>query len=222
MDDGRLMFAFAHDIRAHLRTVLTRIQLVQRSGSSTLSDEDRLMLGETVTAVAAIGSLVDAMSAYCDVNAGNSVMNLRLVLRGILIELKAPLADSGAVVEGSTDLDVPVPTGLQIVLKELLTNACKFRDRSRPLRIHISTGLGSDGILEIAVSDNGIGVPQEYLERIFVPFQRLHSRDEFAGNGLGLATCRRIAAAWGGEVIAEAGSDGGLVIRVTVPGTQSI
>ena len=71
-------------------------------------------------------------------------------------------------------------------------------------------------------SDNGIGVPQEYLERIFVPFQRLHSRDEFAGNGLGLATCRRIAAAWGGEVIAEAGSDGGLVIRVTVPGTQSI
>ena len=217
-DETRVMFAFAHDLRTHLRTVLTRIQLVQFwQEEQKLPEHEKLMLQEAASAVADCSGLINAMTAYCDVTAGEGVMDLRLMLRGILVELKTTLANAGAVVEGSNDLDVSAPAVLQGVLKELLTNACKFRDPSRPLRIHIASRLAADNTLEIAVTDTGIGVAPMYLEKIFLPFQRLHSRDEFPGNGLGLATCRRIAVVCGGSIAAEAGPDGGLTVHITVP-----
>jgi signal transduction histidine kinase len=218
MDDERLVFAFAHDVRAHLRTVLTRIQLVQRGGGATLPAEDQRMLEEAATAIGSIGSLVTAVVAYHDANAGDGVMQLGLLLRGSLLEKKPALAEAQAEVEVENDLDVEVPVGLQNICSELLTNACKFRYRNRALQIRVATRITSDDTLEVRVSDNGPGVEAAYLEKIFVPFQRLHSRDEFPGHGLGLATCRRIAAAWGGTMAAESGEDGGLTVRITVPG----
>jgi signal transduction histidine kinase len=216
IDDGRLMFAFAHDLRTHLRTVVISLQLLQRGGAATLPAEDQLMLKEAIAAAGHIDGLVNAMVSYCDPSAGNGEMNLGLVLRGILIERKSALADAGAQVEVSNDLDAPVPVALGSVLKELLTNACKFRDTNRPLVICIATRLQPDNTLEVVVSDNGLGVAKTYLERIFDPFQRLNSREQFPGYGLGLATCRRIAAVWGGTVAADSG-EGGLSVRVTVP-----
>jgi signal transduction histidine kinase len=71
--------------------------------------------------------------------------------------------------------------------------------------------------LEVAVSDNGIGVDSAYFEKIFAPFFRLHSRDAFRGYGLGLATCRRIAESWGGSMAAEGHGQQGLTIAVRIP-----
>jgi signal transduction histidine kinase len=204
-----------------LRTVLTRIQLVQRGGGAQLPAEEQLWLQEAVAAAGDISGLLSAMVAYCDVGTGEGPISLRLLLQGALIERKAALAEAGGKVEVENDLDLAVPGRLQSVLKELLTNACKFHDASRPLRIRIATGLTLDGNLEIAVTDNGIGVPPAYLEKIFIPFQHLHSPDRFPGYGLGLATCRRTAAVWGGEVTAESLDGAGLTVRVSVPGNRT-
>jgi signal transduction histidine kinase len=217
IDDSRLIFAFAHDLRTHLRTVLLTLQFVQRGGAAMLPAEDQRMLQEAATAAGEINGLLNAMVAYCDVKAGDTLMNLRLLLQGVLIDLKATLANAGAEIETSNDLDVPVPVELHNVLKELLANACKFRDTGRPLGIRIATRLISDDTLEVTVADNGLGVAPVYLEKIFSPFQRLHSRDTFPGHGLGLAICRRTAAAWGGAINAEPGIEHGLTVRVTVP-----
>jgi signal transduction histidine kinase len=220
MDDGRLMFAFAHDLRTHLRTVLTRIQLVQRGGGTVLPEEEQLWLQEAATAVGDIGGLLNAMVAYLDVEGVDDATDLRLTLQGVLIERKAALVEAGAEVEVQNELDVRVPERLRSVLKELLTNACKFRDPSRPLRIRIATRLASDGTLDIAVTDNGLGVAPDYLERIFTPLQHLHSRDKVPGYGFGLATCRRIATIWGGTLSAEAAPGSGLTVRATLPASQ--
>ena len=215
LDDSRLMFAFAHDLRAHLRTVLTRIQLVQRGGGDRLHGHELAMLQEAATAAGEIGGLLNAMMAYLDVQASEGTRDLRILLQGTLLERKAALQAAGAEVEVANDLQVSVPAGLQSVLKELITNACKFREPKRPLRIRIAAQSTSVDGLEIAVTDNGLGVPAEYVEKIFSPFQRLHSRDDFPGHALGLATCRRLAATWGGTVSAQHIPDGGLTIRVT-------
>lgn len=217
LDDGRLIFAFAHDLRSHLRTVLTRIQLVQRGSGATLSDGDQSMLRQAVNAVGDISGLLDSMVAYCDAKADGNVIKLGLLLQGVLLERKAALLAAEGEVRVTSDVNVDVPTVLQTVLKELLTNSCKFRNEHRRLHIAITTRRTSDDVLEIAVTDNGLGVDPIDLGKIFLPFQRLHSRDEFDGDGLGLATCRRIAEACGGTIAAESGPDGGLTVRVTVP-----
>ena len=211
------MFAFAHDLRTHLRTVVTRIQLVQRRGGAGLSSDDQAMLQEAVTAAGEISGLLNATMAYYDAGAREGVTGLSLLLRGLLLERKAALAAAGAEVEVRNELDAQVPAGLQAVLKELLTNACKFHHSDRAPRIRLTTRLVSNRTLEIEVSDNGPGVAPADLEKIFIPFQRLHPRGQFPGHGLGLATSRRVAAEWGGTVTAEASAEGGLTVRVTVP-----
>ena len=219
LDDARLMFSFAHDLRTHLRTVRINLQLVQRGGAAaTLPDDDQRMLQEAVNAAGQIDSLMNAMAAFCDVSSEDATtrMNLDLLVRGLLLERKAALAEGGAAMEVQNIVTAPVPVSLKSVLKELLTNACRFRDPSRPLRIRIESQETADNGLEVFVADNGLGVDSPYLEKIFEPFQRLHSRDMFPGHGLGLSTCRRIAAVWGGTVAAITG-DGGLRVRVTVP-----
>jgi signal transduction histidine kinase len=211
------MFTFTHDLRSHLRTVLTRIQLVQRGKGAILPEQDQQMLREAAKAVGDISGLLDSMLAYCSVHPDDKRMKFALVLQGTLLERKAVLQQAGAEVNVPSQLEGFVPTTLQNVLKELLTNSCKFRDKQRPLRIQIATRPAPDGMAEISVADNGIGVDKSELEKIFVPFQRLHSRDDYEGHGLGLATCRRIVTAWGGTIVAEASSPGELTVRFTVP-----
>jgi len=221
LTDGSLMFAFAHDVRAHLRTVLTRIQLVQCSTTTTLSPEEQRFLQEAAEAVNDISGLLSAMQAFCEAGPGEGVMSLSLMLRGLLLEAKPLLKDIGAELELSNEIDASVPSGLQRILKELLTNSSKFRSPTRPLRIHIATRQEPDGSLEVSLSDNGLGVSPEYLDVIFKPFQRLHPRDAFPGHGLGLATVRATARAIGATVAATPMPDGGLTVRIVLPPLES-
>jgi len=176
------------------------------------------MLEEATAAAGLINGLLSAVASHFAAVAVDGVMRLGLMVRGLLIEQAHSLAAVEVETDIAPDSDLPVLLGLHVILKELLTNACKFRDAERPLRIRIAGRIASGDILEITVSDNGVGVDSPYLDKIFVPFQRLHSRSAVPGYGLGLATCRRIAAQWGGEVAAENRPAGGLTVHVTVPG----
>ena len=195
---------------------MTRIQLVQRGTAATLPDEERALLQEAGKAATEIGGLLSAMLTLVNPGGEESEAALRLTIQGSLLEMKPILAAAGATVEVRNELKASVPGNLKRVIKELLTNACKFRDRSRPLRILVGTRLTEDGKLEIEVSDNGLGAAPDYLEQIFIPFQRLHSREEFPGYGLGLSICRRIVEDFGGTIAARAQPEG-LAVTVGVP-----
>jgi signal transduction histidine kinase len=216
---ARELFAFAHDLRTHLRTVLTRIQLVQRGAAAQLSEDDQALLQEAAKAASDIQGLLNAMMAFTEAatpSAGH--MRLSLMIRGVVMERKPVVSSDGGAIEvvpGAADPDVP--SELDKVLKEILVNASKFRHPQRPLRICISTQMLDDASVEIAVTDNGIGVPGEFLDRIFTPFQRLHGRDEYPGHGLGLATSQRRLTAEGGSIRAESAGEHGLTIRIASP-----
>lgn len=88
---------------------------------------------------------------------------------------------------------------LALLLQNLLSNGVKFRDPQRRPRINLEVAQ-TDGLWRFAVTDNGIGVESEYTERVFAIFQRLHARDAYPGNGIGLALYRKIVEFHGGTI----------------------
>jgi signal transduction histidine kinase len=101
------------------------------------------------------------------------------------------------------------------LLLNLIGNALKYRGTSRP-KITMTAAL-KNGEWLFAVRDNGIGIPERYLRRIFEPFQRLHDQREIAGTGIGLATCSRVVQRHGGRIWVESELGRGSVFYFTIP-----
>jgi signal transduction histidine kinase len=148
--------------------------------------------------------------------------DLNQVLREVLSDLELRLEKTGAVVEVG---DLPVidadPTQMRQLFLNLLSNALKFsKPDSQPV-IRLSSTANTSEIVEISVSDNGIGFDDEYTKRIFKPFQRLHGRGEYEGSGIGLSICRKIVERHGGSITAKSESGAGSTFIVTLPAAMS-
>jgi light-regulated signal transduction histidine kinase (bacteriophytochrome) len=93
------------------------------------------------------------------------------------------------------------------LFQNLIGNAVKYRSKEVP-RVHIAAD-ERDGWCVFSVVDNGIGIEEQYAERIFGLFKRLHGRDEYPGSGIGLAICQRVVEQYGGRIWLERSSPGG-------------
>lgn len=215
-EDPEVFFRFAHDLRSYLRTVLTRLQLLENSTESQISEEDRALLQEALTAASDIHDLIAAMTAYTAGTVEEGRENLRLLLRGLVMDRKPAIERAGGRITVENELTEPVPSGLKSVLREVINNACRFRSPDRPLEISIRTRFAPSA-LQIEVSDNGIGVEEQYIEKVFRPFFTVHPRHEFPGFGLGLATSRRIVESWGGTISAASVAGRAFTISLTLP-----
>ncbi|MCE1254282.1 MAG: ATP-binding protein, partial [Anaerolineae bacterium] len=144
-------------------------------------------------------------------------VNLSDVVKEALIDLEDRILQTGGKVEL---FDLPEincdPAQIQQLFQNLIGNALKFHHPDRNPLIKITAEL-TENICTVHVEDNGIGFEQQYVERIFKPFQRLHSRDEYEGTGMGLAICRRIVERHGGTISANARPEGGAAFIFSIP-----
>ena len=108
------------------------------------------------------------------------------------------------------------PSQIAQLFQNLIGNGVKFRAAGRTPEIHVSAQR-QDGGWRFSVRDNGIGIEPQYHERIFVIFQRLHTRTEYAGTGIGLAICKRIVERHGGVISLESAPGGGSTFYFTIP-----
>lgn len=141
----------------------------------------------------------------------------------VLGEVKAcfetRLAEAGGEIVLRGALPILMADSLQMseLFENLVSNAYKFRRMDQPLRIEVFCGQPRGGFVEIFVKDNGIGFEEQYLERIFKPFQRLHRRSDYEGSGMGLAICQRILTRHGGWITAKSRLGSGSTFMVTLP-----
>jgi light-regulated signal transduction histidine kinase (bacteriophytochrome) len=146
----------------------------------------------------------------------NMPLNTENVLEGLLKNLRVTLEEKNACL---THDPLPIihtdKTTFLHLLQNLITNALKFHGPDPP-RIHISAQERSNEWL-FSVQDNGIGIRSEHFTRIFLPFKRLHAREEYQGTGIGLAICKRIIERQRGRIWIESEEGKGAKFSFTLP-----
>ena len=214
----RMAYIASHDLQEPLRMVASYVQLLERRYMGQLDADAHEFIGFAVDGARRMQALIDDLLTISRVGTkARPLQDLELgeVLATAMRSLRITIEERQAEVQADA---LPVVRGdaaqLTQVLQNLLSNAIKFC-QAVPPRVAISAQ--RDGALwRICVRDNGIGVPQEYREKIFGMFQRLHGRREYAGTGIGLAICQKIVERHGGTIRVEEAEGGGSAFIFTL------
>ncbi len=196
-------YVASHDLQEPLRTITSFIQILERRYIKKLDEDAQQFMGFVVEGAKRMQSLIHDLLEYSRINrynTGYEKVDLNEVFNTINRVLKDKIESNDALVLAE-NLPTVYGSRLQLtqVFQNLVDNAIKFRAKKRKPEIIISVNdLGDKW--ELIFKDNGIGINQEYFQRIFVIFQRLHTPDEYTGTGIGLAICKKIIERHGGEI----------------------
>jgi signal transduction histidine kinase len=214
-------YSVSHDLRAPLRHVTGFVELLNKRDLSALDEKSRHYLQVISEAAAKMGALIDDLLAFSRMGRAE-MMKTRVDVERMVQEIVAELEAETRGREIDWDISpLPVveadPAMLRLVMVNLLTNALKFtRSRARA-RIEIGAVCDQPEETIFYVRDNGVGFDPKYVDKLFGLFQRLHSTEEFAGTGVGLANVRRIIHRHGGRTWAEGTVDGGATLWFSLP-----
>lgn len=220
------VYAASHDLQEPLRKIRAFGERLEARLAERLDETEREHLARMRGAAQRMGRLLDALLSYARLGMAEPVkapVDLGEVARTVRADLEWGVDQSGGGIEIG-----PLPTieaeAVQMgqLLQNLIGNALKYRRPEVPPRVVVAAveldGPDGEPWIELTVADNGIGFEPRHAERIFGVFQRLHSREEFEGTGMGLAICRRIVSRHGGMIRAESvpGAGSRFVVRLPV------
>jgi light-regulated signal transduction histidine kinase (bacteriophytochrome) len=138
------------------------------------------------------------------------------IVKHVLTNLQVAIAQSEAIITQDALPEVNAdPSQLTQLFQNLISNAIKFKGKDPP-KIHIGAK-GINGKWLFSVRDNGMGIETQYMDKIFIIFQRLHSRTEYPGTGIGLAVCKKIVERHGGTLWVESQPNQGSTFYFTLP-----
>lgn len=215
-------YVASHDLQEPLRAVAGCVQVLQKRYGGKLDDRADQFIGHAVDGAQRMQNLINDLLAYSRVGTHGKAfgeVSMEKTADYALRNLSERIKETGVQVTRDALPDVWGDSGqLELVLQNLISNALKFRGETEP-QVHIGYELrrvestpelnGNNGSHAersaqpqhvFSVRDNGLGIEPQYFQRIFVMFQRLHTRTEFPGTGIGLAICKKIVERHGGTI----------------------
>jgi len=208
----------SHDLQEPLRTITSFIQLLAKRYSGKLDKDADEFIGFVTDGAQRMQRLINDLLAYSRVESKGKPFawfDCGDLLERVLANLRQSIEESGAVIT----LDhLPVICGDEMqmaqLFQNLIGNAIKFRGSAPPL-IHVGIA-DNQGEWEISIRDNGIGIEPKFFDRIFEIFHRLHSREKYAGTGIGLAVCKKIVERHGGRIWVDSEPGEGTTFSFTI------
>lgn len=216
----KFAYVASHDLQEPLNQVANYVQLLEMRYGEALDGDAVEFINFAVEGVSLMQTLIDDVLAYSKVDLQGiewQLTDVEASLSRAMGNLRGRISDSEAVVTHD-----PLPTivadGTQLMqlFQNLIGNAIKFKKPEQPPQIHIGVQRQEEAWL-FSVQDNGIGIDPQFAERIFVIFQRLHTRDEYAGTGMGLAICKKIVECHRGRIWVESELGQGATFYFTIP-----
>ncbi|MCA9971272.1 MAG: hypothetical protein KC425_13695, partial [Anaerolineales bacterium] len=215
-------YVASHDLQEPLRMVTSYLQLLQRRYRGQLDANADEFIAYAVDGAERMKVLINDLLAYSRVGTRGKPLapaDAEALLQRALDNLQLSIAETGARVHHDPLPAILADDGQFVqLLQNLIGNAIKFRGAAPP-EVHVGV-TRQDAQWRFAVSDNGIGFEPQFAERIFVIFQRLHTRSEYGGTGIGLAICKKIVERHGGQIWAESTPDVGTTIYFTLPAAE--
>jgi chemotaxis family two-component system sensor kinase Cph1 len=216
----KFAYVASHDLQEPLNQVANFVQLLEMRYNDELDEDGKEFIGFAVDGVSLMQTLIDDVLVYSKVDLKGIEWELTQVetslnrafsnLRGRITETQAEISYD------SMPTIVADSTQLMQLFQNLLGNAIKFKKKDEVPRIHVGVQRQEDAWL-FSVQDNGIGIDPQFADRIFVIFQRLHTRDEYPGSGMGLAICKKIVECHRGQIWVESELGKGATFFFTIP-----
>ncbi|MFK7853128.1 MAG: ATP-binding protein [Granulosicoccus sp.] len=217
-DFMQLTYAAVHDLQEPLRTQTNYLELMEESLGQLTKEEQIKYVLATKHATNRMRELIRDLLSYASVSSENQrqVVSVQTIVEEVLDELTTTIKQSGASIELGK---LPNIRGDSIKLMQffqnLLTNAMKYvaPDTAPMVRVYMED---EGTFCNLCVQDNGIGIDSQHFEIIFKLFQRLHRKSEYAGTGIGLATCKKIAESMDAEITVESELGCGSTFRLKI------
>lgn len=212
-------FVASHDLQEPLRMISSYVQLLEKRYKGKLDSDADEFIEFAVSGTVRMKEMINDLLAYSRVGTRLKPLksvDVEQVLDGVLANLDTAISESDASITRD-DLPTVIADSSQLaqLFQNLVSNAIKFRS-DRPLKILISARRDSDEWV-FSVSDNGIGIKEKHVKRIFAIFQTLHGKGEYQGTGIGLAVCQRIVERHGGRIWVESEPGKGSTFYFTIP-----
>ena len=218
-DLAQFAYAASHDLQEPLRMITSYLQLIAQRHQDQLDEEANEFIGYAIDGARRMRQLIVDLLAYSRIgqqNQGIGQVDLEKILQQVLFNLEVQIQEANITITHD-----PLPTitadktQMLQLLQNLISNAIKFRSEASP-KIHVSATQDPSNWM-IQVTDNGIGMERELTKKIFAIFQRLHTREEYPGTGIGLAICKKIVQKHKGEIWVDSEPGSGSTFSFSIP-----
>ncbi|MDB6029489.1 MAG: sensory box protein [Verrucomicrobiales bacterium] len=218
-------YVASHDLQEPLRAVSGCVQILQQRYKDSLDSKATDLIQHAVDGSLRMQTLIHDLLSYSRVSSKAQpleTVDSATALNSALLNLKSAVEESHAevVFNGLPSVKAD-PVQLSQLFQNLVGNALKYRGEQNP-KIRIEAEPENKHQWRFAIRDNGIGIEPQYYERIFRLFQRLHTRREYTGTGIGLALCKKIVERHGGSIWVESQPEKGSTFFFTLPATKTI